>query len=125
MVDEGFEPGGADKIVEGAVVEVRIAGHQVVADGGVEETGLLRQVDDLLAPPFGNDLGQIDAVDQNLAPGRFQQADDQPGQGRLAGAVGAGDDQKRIRIQFQAQGFEKRRPLSGMGEAQVLELQGA
>ena len=104
-------------IVEGAVVEVRIAGQQVIADGGVEETGLLGQVDDLLAPPFGNDLGQIDAVGQDLAPGRFQQADDQPGQGRLAGAVGTGKDQKRFRLQFQAHGFEKRRPLSGVGEA--------
>ena len=125
LAHKGTQAGAVDELVEAAFVELRIEGEDVVAQAGVEEARLLGQVGHLPPPPRGNQLGEVDAVDQDMAAARFDQPHHQPCQGRLARAVGPGDNEHRPRIELERQGFEKRRPTAGIAKSDVLELDGA
>ncbi|MDP7112691.1 MAG: hypothetical protein QGH45_12045, partial [Myxococcota bacterium] len=81
LAHEGTQAGAVDELVETAIVEFGIEGEDIVAQGGVEEARLLGQVGDLAPPPHGNHLGEVDAVDQNLAAAGFDQSHQQPSQG--------------------------------------------
>ncbi len=63
--------------------------EDVLADGAVEEEGLLQDDAELLAVAGEADGGEVDAVDEDLAAGRGVEGADERDDGGLAGAGGA------------------------------------
>ncbi len=85
LVDAGDAAGFHDLLFGG----LRAAEEDVLADGAVEEEGLLEDDAELLAVADEADGGEVDAVDEDLAAGGGVEAADEPDDGGLTGAGGA------------------------------------
>src|SRR5580704_12171099 len=94
--------------------------EDVLADGAVEEEGVLEDNAELIAVAGEPDGGEVDAVDQNFARGGGVECADERDDGRLAGARGADEGGDGARGGLEA--YAVKDFLTGLvGEGYVVE----
>ncbi len=112
------------RLLDLGVGRIPAAVADIVADGVVEQHGVLRHHADGGAQRRLRDVADILAVDQDAAAGDIVEAEQQPRDRRLAGAGRADDGDGVPGRDVEAQAFEDR-PRRLVGKRNVLEADGA
>ena len=115
------EPRG---LLDLGVARLPAAVADVVADGVVEQHGVLRDHADRGAQRLLRHVADVLAVDQDAAAGHVVEAEQQPRDRRLAGAGRADDRDRLAGRHLEADALEDR-PRRLVGEADVLEADAA
>ena len=100
---------------------VRLRDPEVFGDGAVEQVGVLGDDGDGLAERRQRDFADVAAADQDAAAVGIEEAQQQPDQGRLAGAARADDAERLAGLQGEGEVSQRLALARGVAEADALE----